>query len=143
MIRSKQTSAHVYASIEVDYEGVERVRRAQKDAWRAEEGFGLTYLPFVTRAVVDAIREFPEVNATFGENELIVHNYVNLGIAVDLDFKGLIVPVIHDADGKRLRAIAREISDLAGRARVQEARRRRDRRRHVHHHQPGPVRHAR
>ena len=117
MIRSKQTSAHVYAAIEVDYEAVERVRRDEKQSWKDEEGFSLTYLPFVSRAVVDAIHEYPEVNATFGENELIVHNYVNLGIAVDLDFKGLMVPVIHDAETKRLRAIAREISDLAARAR--------------------------
>ncbi|MEY2420403.1 MAG: hypothetical protein QOI95_470 [Acidimicrobiaceae bacterium] len=117
MIRSKQTSAHVYAAIEVDYEAVERVRRAERETWKAEEGFSLTYLPFISRAVVDAIRDYPEVNATFGENELIVHNYVNLGIAVDLDFKGLMVPVIHDAETKRLRAIANEISDLAARAR--------------------------
>jgi 2-oxoglutarate dehydrogenase E2 component (dihydrolipoamide succinyltransferase) len=117
MIRSKQTSAHVYASIEVDFEGVERVRSAEREAFKAAEGFSLTYLPFISRAVVDAIREYPEVNATFGENELIVHNYVNLGIAVDLDFKGLMVPVIHDADGKRMRALAREINDLARRAR--------------------------
>ncbi len=115
--RSLDTSAHVYASIEVDYEGVERVRRAHKDAWRAEEGFGLTYLPFISRAVIDAIHEFPEVNATFTEEALVVHNYLNLGIAVDLDFKGLMVPVIRDADGKRMRAIARDVSDLAGRAR--------------------------
>jgi 2-oxoglutarate dehydrogenase E2 component (dihydrolipoamide succinyltransferase) len=117
MIRSKQTSAHVYAVIEVDYEAVERVRRAERENWKAEEGFSLTYLPFIARAVVDAIRDYPEVNATFGETELIVHNYVNLGIAVDLDFKGLMVPVIHDAETKRLRAIAREISELAARAR--------------------------
>jgi pyruvate dehydrogenase E2 component (dihydrolipoamide acetyltransferase) len=117
MIRSKQTSAHVYASIEVDFEGVERVRSGGREEFKAAEGFSLTYLPFISRAVVDAIREYPEVNASFGETELIVHNYVNLGIAVDLDFKGLMVPVIHDADGKRLRALAREISDLARRAR--------------------------
>src|SRR5690606_6821913 len=84
------------------------------------EGFSLTYLPFISRAIVDAIREFPEVNASFGQNELVVHNYVNLGIAVDLDFKGLMVPVIRDADGKRLRALAREITDLAGRARSKQ-----------------------
>lgn len=120
MIRSKQTSAHVYASIEVDYEAVEQVRRAEGARFKAEEGFSLTYLPFISRAVVDAIREFPEVNATFGENELIVHNYVNLGIAVDLDFKGLMVPVVRDADGKRLRAIAREVADLARRARAKQ-----------------------
>jgi 2-oxoglutarate dehydrogenase E2 component (dihydrolipoamide succinyltransferase) len=117
MVRSKQTSAHVYASIEVDFEKVEQARRAEKETWRASEGFGLTYLPFIARAVIDAVREFPQVNASFGQNELTVHNYVNLGIAVDLDFKGLMVPVIRDADGKRLRAIAREIADLAQRAR--------------------------
>jgi pyruvate dehydrogenase E2 component (dihydrolipoamide acetyltransferase) len=120
MTRSKQTSAHVYASIEVDFEGVERVRAAEREAFKAAEGFSLTYLPFISRAVIDAVREYPEVNASFGENELIVHNYVNLGIAVDLDFKGLMVPVIHDADGKRLRALAREISDLARRARAKQ-----------------------
>ena len=117
MRRSVDTSAHVYVSIEVDFEAVDRVRRAHKDSFKADEGFSLTYLPFVSRAVVDAIREFPEVNASFGPDELIIHNYVNLGVAVDLDFKGLLVPVIGDADGMRLRAIARSISDLAGRAR--------------------------
>ena len=120
MIRSKSTSAHVYASIEVDYEAIERLRSAEKDAFRASEGFGLTYLPFIARAVVDAIRGYPEVNASFGESELVVHNYVNLGIAVDLDFKGLVAPVIHDADGKRLRALAREVRDLANRARSKQ-----------------------
>jgi 2-oxoglutarate dehydrogenase E2 component (dihydrolipoamide succinyltransferase) len=115
--RSLDTSAHVYASIEVDYEAVDRVRRTHKEAWKAEEGFSLTYLPFVSRAVIDAIHEFPEVNASFTDEALIVHNYLNLGIAVDLDFKGLMVPVVRDADGKRMRAIAREISDLASRAR--------------------------
>ena len=120
MARSKQTSAHVYASIEIDFENVDRARAGEKDAFRAAEGFSLTYLPFISRAVVDAIREYPEVNASFGENELIVHNYVNLGIAVDLDFKGLMVPVVHDADGKRLRALAREVSDLARRARSRQ-----------------------
>ena len=120
MVRSLATSAHVYASIEVDFEGVERARAAAKEAFKASEGLSLTYLPFISRAVIDAIREFPEVNASFGDNELIVHNYVNLGIAVDLEFKGLMVPVIHDADGKRLRALAREVSDLARRARSKQ-----------------------
>jgi 2-oxoglutarate dehydrogenase E2 component (dihydrolipoamide succinyltransferase) len=117
MRRSLDTSAHVYVSIEVDFEGVDRVRRAERETWKAEEGFSLTYLPFISRAVVDAIGEFPEVNASFTPEALVVHNYLNLGIAVDLDFKGLMVPVIRDADGKRLRAIAREVSDLAGKAR--------------------------
>jgi 2-oxoglutarate dehydrogenase E2 component (dihydrolipoamide succinyltransferase) len=120
MVRSKHTSAHVYAAIEVDFERVEQARRAHKDAWKAAEGFSLTYLPFIGRAIIDAVHEFPQVNSTFEENDLQVHNYVNLGIAVDLDFKGLMVPVVHDADGKRLRAIAREISSLAQRARSKQ-----------------------
>jgi 2-oxoglutarate dehydrogenase E2 component (dihydrolipoamide succinyltransferase) len=117
MVRSKATSAHVYASIEVDYEGVERVRRAHKAEWKASEGFSLTYLPFISRAVIDAIGEYPEVNASFGETDLIVHHYIGLGIAVDMDFKGLMVPVVQDADAKRLRAVAREISELAAKTR--------------------------
>ena len=118
--RSLDTSAHVYASIEVDFEAVDKVRRANRDAWKTEERFSLTYLPFVSRAVVEAIHEFPEVNATFTDDALIVHNYLNLGIAVDLDFKGLMVPVVRDADSKRMRAIAREITDLAARARSKQ-----------------------
>ncbi len=118
MVRSKATSAHTLVVVEVDYDGVDRVRHANQDAYKAAEGHTLTYLPFISRAVVDAIAEFPHVNASVGNDELIVHHYINLGIAVDLNFEGLLVPVIHDADGKRLRAIAREISDLATRART-------------------------
>ena len=94
------------------------MRRTHQAEYRATEGHSLTYLPFVSRAVVDAIAEFPHVNASVGTDELIVHRYINLGIAVDLNFEGLLVPVIHDADGKRLRSIAREIADLATRART-------------------------
>ena len=117
MVRSQATSAHVLTAVEADFDAVDRVRLAEKEAFKAEEGFSLTYLPFVSRAVIDAIRDFPHVNASVGDNELIVHRAVHLGIAVDLNFEGLIVPVIHDADGKRLRQIAREIADLASRAR--------------------------
>src|SRR5204863_8046348 len=120
MVRSKATSAHTLVAIEVDYEGVEKVRRAEKDKFRAEEGVGLTYLPFIARAVVDAIRDFPKINSSVGDEQLIVHHYVNLGIAVDLNFEGLLVPVIRDADGLRMRAIAREIADLATRARTKK-----------------------
>jgi len=117
MVMSKQVSPHAYTVIEVDYENVERVRRAHRDTFRADEGFGLNYLPFISRAVVDALRSFPHLNATVGDGELIVHNYVNLSIAVDIDFEGLLAPVIHEADDKRLRAIARDIDNLAARAR--------------------------
>ena len=117
MVMSKQTSPHVLTAIEVDYEGVEMVRRASKQAWKAEEGFSLTYLPFIARAVVDALRDYPHLNASFGDDELIVHAGVNLAVAVDIDFQGLLAPVIQGAEGKRLRQIARDIVDLANRAR--------------------------
>ena len=117
MVMSKQTSPHVLTAIEVDYEGVEAARRASKQAWKAAEGFSLTYLPFIARAVVDALRDYPHLNASFGDDELIVHSNVNLAIAVDIDFQGLLAPVIQGADGKRLRQIARDIVDLANRAR--------------------------
>jgi len=70
--------------------------------------------------VIDALRNFPHMNASVGEGELIVHNYVNLAYAVDLNFEGLLAPVIHGADDMRLRAIARSINDLANRARTKK-----------------------
>ncbi len=118
MVRSKAVSAHTLVSVEVDYAGVDRVRASRQERFRAEEGTSLTYLPFVARSVVDAIGEFPHVNSSVGDDQLIVHRYVDLGIAVDLAFEGLLVPVVRDAETKRLRAIAREISGLAAKART-------------------------
>lgn len=117
MVRSKATSAHTLVVVEVDYEGVDRVRLAQKERFKAEEGVNLTYLPFVSRAVVDALREFPHMNASVGDDQLVVHRAVHLGIAVDIHFEGLMVPVVHGAGDKRLRVLAREISALAALAR--------------------------
>jgi len=117
MIMSKSTSPHAFSVVEVDYANVDRARTAIKDSWKAGEGFSLTYLPFISRAVVDALREFPHLNASIDGDNLIIHDYVDLGIAVDLDYTGLLVPVVRNADGKRIRAIAREINDLASRAR--------------------------
>ncbi|MGI8755614.1 MAG: dihydrolipoamide acetyltransferase family protein [Acidimicrobiales bacterium] len=119
MVRSLGTSAHAYVSTEVDYEAVERVRAGHRARFKAEEGASLTYLPFVARALVDAIAEFPQVNASMGEGtELVVHGSVHLGVAVDLDHEGLIVPVVHDAQDQRLRSVARTVADLAGRAKT-------------------------
>ena len=117
MVRSKATSAHTMIAVEVDYSAVDRVRHAEKDRFKAAEGFSLTYLPFIAMSVVDALTEWPYLNSSVGDDELIVHGEVNLGIAVDLDFEGLLVPVIHRAEEKRLVALAREISTLASRAR--------------------------
>ena len=118
MVRSKATSPHALVSIEVDFEAVERVRRAVREQFRNEEGFSLTYLPFIARATVEAMRTFPHLNASVGEDALVVHKDLNLSIAVDLDQEGLIAPVIHGADTKRLRGLARDIRDLADRART-------------------------
>jgi 2-oxoglutarate dehydrogenase E2 component (dihydrolipoamide succinyltransferase) len=120
MVRSKATSAHVYTSVKVDFERIERVRQAHQRAWKDSEGFTLTYLPFIVRAFSDVVHDYPHVNASVDGDTLVVHRDINLGIAVDLDFNGLIAPVIKDADGKRLRLIAREIRDLAARAKSKQ-----------------------
>lgn len=117
MVRSLATSPHVITAIDVDYEMVEKARKAERESFKRDEGFSLTYLPFISRAVIDALAEFPHMNATVGDGELLVHSAINLAIAVDLEFEGLLAPVIKEADGKRLRAIAREVHDLATRAR--------------------------
>ena len=122
MVRSKATSPHVLTAVEVDFEEVEKARRAHRDEWKAEEGFSLTYLPFIARAVCDALDDYPHINATVAEEELIVHHSVNLAVAVDLDFQGLIAPVVHGAENLRLRAIARQVVDLAKRARGKQLR---------------------
>ncbi len=117
MVRSKATSPHAFIANEVDFESVERVRKAWGERFKAEEGFALTYLPFVARAAVEALRDFPLLNASVVDDSLLVHAEVNLGIAVDLSHEGLIVPVIHRAEEVTLRGVARRIRDLAERAR--------------------------
>jgi 2-oxoglutarate dehydrogenase E2 component (dihydrolipoamide succinyltransferase) len=117
MVRSKHTSAHTSVAVEVDYFGVDKVRQQIKNEFRETEGFSLTFLPFIIRAVVDALKDFPYVNSSIGDDCLIVHHDVNIGVAVDLDFAGLVVPVIHRADEKRLKALARETFNLATKAR--------------------------
>jgi pyruvate dehydrogenase E2 component (dihydrolipoamide acetyltransferase) len=108
MLRSLQVAPHAFIAMEVDFERVDRVRRTKQ----------LTFLPFVARAVIDAIAAFPHVNASVGDGELTMHHDVHLGIAVDLDHEGLIVPVVRAAHGKRLVALAGEMADLAARARA-------------------------
>lgn len=117
MIASKTTAPHAFSVVEVDYANVDVARNAVKETFKAAEGFSLTYLPFISRAIIDAIAEYPHMNASLDGDTLVVHKYIDLGVAVDLDYQGLLVPVVRGAEGKRLRAIAREISDLATRAR--------------------------
>jgi 2-oxoglutarate dehydrogenase E2 component (dihydrolipoamide succinyltransferase) len=122
MIRAKQTAAHVWTSVEVDYERVERVRQAQKEKFKTAEGFSLTYLPFIARATIDALRAYPVVNSSFQleDKKAVFHKNVDLGIAVDLDQQGLVVARIRNADGLRLVGIARSIRELADLARSGE-----------------------
>ncbi len=120
MVRSKATSPHAFIANEVDFENVERVRKAWGDRFKAEEGFSLTYLPFVARAAVEALRDYPLLNASVVDDSLLVHAEVNLGIAVDLAHEGLIVPVIQRAEEVTLRGVARRIRDLAERARARQ-----------------------
>ena len=120
MTMSLSVSPHAFSVVEVDYANVDNTRAKTKDEFKSAEGFSLTYLPFISRAVVDALVDFPHMNASISGTDLIVHRYVDLGIAVDIEGLGLLVPVVRSAEGKRLRAIAREISDLATRAKTRK-----------------------
>jgi pyruvate/2-oxoglutarate dehydrogenase complex dihydrolipoamide acyltransferase (E2) component len=116
-VRSVATSPHVLQAVEVDFQAVERLRASAGEALRESEGVALSYLPFVARAVCRAIPEFPHVNASVRGDSLVVHQRVNLGIAVDLDRRGLVAPVIKDAANKTVRELAVAIHWLADRAR--------------------------
>jgi len=117
MVNSMATSPHALTVVEVDYENVEQVRRAHREAWRAAEGFSLTYLPFIVVAVADALAHWPRLNASVEDGGLRIWRRRNVGVAVDLDYDGLIVPVLRDADSFSLRGVARTMNELAARAR--------------------------
>ncbi len=116
--KSWQSAPHVLQATEVDFLKVEQARGIAGAAWKAREGFSLTYLPFIVRAVSVALAKFPLLNASLDGDDLVLHSRVNIGIAVDLSFDGLVVPVIKDVPNKSLPQIAREINDLAQRARA-------------------------
>ncbi len=118
MVMSKATSPHTLISLEADYEAVEQVRRLYGERFRAEEGYTLSYLPFAARAAVEALKQWPRLNASVVGDSLVIHHKINLGIAVDINHEGLIVPVVHRADDLTLRGTARRIHDLATRART-------------------------
>lgn len=115
MVASVQAAPQVWTSIEVDYEHVEQIRRKHKEKFKAETGASLSYLPFISRAVCDALRKFPAVNSSIdiANKTMTFHPYVNLGIAVDMNEEGLIVPVVRDADQLNIRGIATQIKKMA------------------------------
>jgi 2-oxoglutarate dehydrogenase E2 component (dihydrolipoamide succinyltransferase) len=119
MVLSKRTSAHVTTIHRVDMTAVAQMRERNKAAFQANYGFNLTYLPFITRAVVVALRQFPLLNASLDGNNIIYHNEINIGIAVALE-NGLIVPVIRGADEKNVLGLQRAVVDLAARARSRQ-----------------------
>jgi len=119
MVASRRTSAHVHTLYEVDMTAVARLREKHKSAWEQREGVKLTYLPFILKATIEALKAYPTVNASLDGNNVVYHRHVHLGVAVALDW-GLIVPVVKDADEKNLLGIARSVNDLAGRARAKK-----------------------
>jgi 2-oxoglutarate dehydrogenase E2 component (dihydrolipoamide succinyltransferase) len=119
MKASLEVSARAWNAVEVNIENVARLREQHKDAFKAREGFTLTYMPFVTRAVTEALIAFPIVNSELRGDQIVVKHYVNMGIAVSYD-EGLIVPVVKGCDTMNLLGIARAINDVATRARAKK-----------------------
>jgi pyruvate dehydrogenase E2 component (dihydrolipoyllysine-residue acetyltransferase) len=122
-LKASQTmAASVWTSVEVDFDNVEKVRTEFKARFKKETGASLSYLPFISRAVCDALRVFPTVNSSIDmeSKTMTLHPYVNLGVAVDLDEQGLVVPVVKDADSLNIRGIASAIATKAAAARNKE-----------------------
>jgi len=118
MRRSLDTSAHVTSAIEVDMTKIAALRQKLKREWADAYGVNPTYLAFVARAVVDTLKDYPWINGEIRGDSIVTRNYVNLGFAVELaDGKGLIVPVVRNAEGLNLLGMARGIADVAKRAR--------------------------
>jgi 2-oxoglutarate dehydrogenase E2 component (dihydrolipoamide succinyltransferase) len=118
MRRSLDTAAHVTSAIEVDMSKVVAIREQLKAAYQKDYGVNPTYLAFVGRAAVDTLHDYPWINGELRGEQIVTRSYVNLGIAVELaDGKGLIVPVIKNAEGLNLLGLARSIADIAARAR--------------------------
>ncbi len=115
MVRSERTAPHVTTWMEVDMTRVVKARQTAKERFAVDEGFDLTYLPFVIKAVVHALREHPNVNSVWDETRIIQRKAINIGIAVGLE-DGLIVPVIRNADDKSIAGIARAARDLTTKA---------------------------
>jgi len=118
MVLSKQTSAHVTTVFEIDFTNIEKLRRQYKESY-GERGVKLTYLPFIVQAVIAGLREFPIINASMDDNNIIYHRDLNIGIAVALEW-GLIVPVVKNADEKNILGLSRAINDLGERARAKK-----------------------
>jgi pyruvate dehydrogenase E2 component (dihydrolipoamide acetyltransferase) len=119
MHESKRISPHVHVVYKIDMTRIARLRERQRAAFEQRHGVKLTYMPFVTVAVVEALRHHPILNASLLDNSIHYHAHTNIGIAVALEW-GLIVPVIRQAESLSFVSIAKAVSDLAGRARTKK-----------------------
>ncbi len=118
MVLSKRTSAHVSTVFEIDFTRIDQLRQKHRASFE-ERGVKLTYMPFVLKAVVDGLVEFPELNASIEGDNIVYRKDINLGIAVALEW-GLIVPVVHNAEEKNVLGLGRAVQDLAQRARAKK-----------------------
>ncbi len=117
MAQSVREIPHAWLLMEADATGLVRLREEIKDGFRRAEGVELTYLPFVMKATIEALREFPIVNSTWNDGQIVLKRAINLGVAVALD-DGLVVPVIPNADQKSIAGLAHALAEVVGRART-------------------------
>jgi pyruvate dehydrogenase E2 component (dihydrolipoamide acetyltransferase) len=117
MVRSKATSPHVLQAVEVDFFRIDQARKTVRDAFKAKHGHSLTYLPFIAHAVCEALHDFPNLNSSVHGDALVLHEHVNLAIAVDLGAEGLVAPVIRHAEQLSVAQLAAGINDVSTRAR--------------------------
>ena len=120
MINSRDTSVHVTAVIEVDMSRIHNFIEKNREAFAANEGIKLTYMPFISFAVIKGLKEFPLMNASLDGNNIVMKKYINLGIAVAVEPNGLIVPNIKNADEKNIRGLAKSIADIGSRSRTKK-----------------------
>ena len=117
MVRSVQTSPHVYTTVEADVTNLVHIRAEHKESFKSKAGVNLTYTPMLLDACIRVIQEFPLMNASLDGDNIVHHRNINMGVAVALPDDNLIVPVIHSSEEKNFLGLARSVSDLAGRAR--------------------------
>ncbi|MGZ4164098.1 MAG: dihydrolipoamide acetyltransferase family protein [Tumebacillaceae bacterium] len=117
MVESKHNAPHAWTMVEVDVTNLARFREKNKEAFKAKEGVGLTFLPFFIKAVVESLKEFPIINSTWQDDKIIIKKDINISIAVAAN-DALYVPVIKNADRQSILGIAHSINDLAKRARA-------------------------
>ncbi|QBD81876.1 2-oxo acid dehydrogenase subunit E2 [Ktedonosporobacter rubrisoli] len=118
MVRSKRTSPHATTVVEIDMTNIAKWLEKNKEDFKRREGYGISYVPFVMKAVCEGIRKFPLMNSSWTEdNKIIVKRRINLGMAVATD-AGLVVPTVYDADQYTLAGLAKQVNALAQRARA-------------------------